>query len=182
MGSNFEIGVGVRREMLATQPPQFAQLNVLYTAFSARVGQTWYPASVWCDFAGIWLFRWYEAVWQVSEGRTRAARLPFLHTYELWVRRTVKPWWKISMVERHAKGTTIKGDEILVIPEQVEAALLTAIQRLLRAAKDANAWKEDCAALESLVNDPQRYLAALDAGQAPLPHFLTPHFKVPAGF
>lgn len=182
MSSNFEIGVGVRREMLASQPPQYAHLNVLYTALCARVGQTWYPASGWCDFAGIWLFRWYEAVWQVSEGRTRAARLPFLHTYELWVRRTAKPWWKISMVERHAKGTTIKGDEVLVIPEQVEAALLTAIQRLLRAAKEASAWQEDCTALEALVNDPRRYLDAIDAGRIALPRFLTPQFKVPVSF
>lgn len=186
MSKRFEIGVGVGH-MLANQPPQFAHLDVLFTGFAARVGETWFPATIWTDFAGIWLFRWFEAVWSLTERRARATRLPFVYTYEIWLRRTVKPLWKVSMVERtatqrsHKETTTIKGEEVLVIPEQVEVALLTATQKLLTGAIAAGRWTEDCIALEALINDPKGYLRALDSGSLPTPRFLQAGFKVPMG-
>jgi hypothetical protein len=178
MSSRFEIGVGTQRDMLATQPPQYECLNVLYTVFAARVGTEWFPASCWCDFAGIMLFRWYEAVLRLSEREIRAARLPFLHTYEIWLRRTRTNWWKVSKVERYANHCDIMGEE-LVIPEQVEAALITAIRQFLKGALNANNWKEDCTALEALLRDPAGYLGGLDAGTIPVPRFLTSKFVVP---
>ena len=180
MGSRFEIGVGTAKEMLATQPPQYAHLDVLYTVFAARVGTEWFPASFWCDFAGIMLFRWYEAVWRLSQREIRAARLPFFYTYEIWLRRTPTNWWKVSKVERYAEHCDITGEE-LVIPEQVEAALITAIRQFLKGALNANNWKEDCTALEALLNDPAGYLCGLDAGTIPPPRFLTSAFVVPVG-
>jgi hypothetical protein len=178
MGSRFEIGVATSRDILAKQPPEYAHLNVLYSVFCARVGAHWFPAECWCDFAGVWLFRWYEAVWRLSQRQTRAVRLPFLHTYELWIRRTPTNWWKVSKIKRYVDRCDIVGDE-LVIPEQVEAALITAIRQLLMGALDANQWKEDCTALEALMRDPTEYLEGLDAGTIPLPRFLTSKFVVP---
>lgn len=185
MTKTFEISVGVG-DMLKTQPPQYAHLGVVFTAFCARVGERWFPSNVWTDFSGIWLFRWYEAVWNMAEHRTRAARLPFLHTYEIWLRRTTQAWWKVAMVERTAARnsqedtTAIVGDEVLVIPEQVEVALLSASRKLLTGALTAGRWTEDCIALEALINDPKGYLRALDDGSVPAPRFLRAGFKIPA--
>ena len=78
MGSRFEIGVGTSKDMLANQPQQYAPLNVLYTVFAARIGTEWFPASCWCDFAGIVLFRWYEAVWRLSAARNPCCPLALL--------------------------------------------------------------------------------------------------------
>jgi hypothetical protein len=172
MGKRFEVGVGTQRDMLVNQPPQYKHLNVLYSLFAVRVGADWFPASCWCDFAGIMLFRWYEAVWRLSQRQTRAARLPFFYTYELWLRRTPKHWWKVNKVERYVDHCDIVGEE-LVIPEEVEAASITAIRQFLKAALNANQWKEDCTALEALLNDTAGYLRGLDAGTIPVPRFLT---------
>lgn len=180
MSNNFEIWVGTSKELLAKQPPEYAHLKALYTLFGARIGSVVFPSVIWADFAGVWLFQWYEAVWRMSEQKTRAARLPFFHTYEIWLRRTPTNWWKASRVERHVDHCEILGEE-LVIPEQVEAALITAGYRFLRGALDAGAWTEDCTALEALLHDTRWYLHALDTGGVPVPRFLTSKFKVPLG-
>jgi hypothetical protein len=184
MGNEIEIFVNASPDLLANPPPQYAHLNVLYTAFGLRVGSESFPSSIWCDFAGIWLFQWYEAIWNMAEYKTRAVRLPFFYTYEVWLRRTTALWWKLSYVERHAHknietDTKVIGKEFLVIPEQVELAALQAIRKLLSGAIKAGRWTEDCIALEALAHDPRGYLRAIQKGSIKVPAFLRSGFKVP---
>lgn len=184
MSDTFEIFVDASRDALCKQPPQYERLNVLYTTFGVRVGSNCFPASFWCDFAGIWLFRWYEAIWNMAEHKSRAVRLPFFYTYEVWLRRTTALWWKLSYVERYAtkqgeSDRKVIGKEFLVSPERVELATLKAIRKLLAGAVSAGRWTEDCVALEALAHDPRAYLNAINTGLAGTPAFLRNGFKIP---
>lgn len=186
MSNTLEIFVNTSKELLADPPPQYEHLNLLYTVFGVKIGDDCFPASVWTDFAGIWLFRWYEAIWSMSENKTRAVRLPFFYTYEVWLRRTTALWWKLSYVERYARkngvlDTKVVGKEFLVIPEQVELATLKAIRKLLSGAIEADRWTEDCAALEALAHDPKAYLRAIQDGSVKTPAFLRSGFTIPIG-
>src|SRR5260370_815536 len=98
MVTGFRIGVNTEPEILATPPPQFRHLNLLYTPFAVHVGAFDFPASCWCDFAGVLLLRWCREVWKLSRGETRAARLGFWYTYEVWLRKTTKHWWMATCV------------------------------------------------------------------------------------
>jgi hypothetical protein len=180
MAVQFLIGVNTEEEILSNPPPQYRHLNLIYTLFAIRVGATAYPASFWCDFAGVWLFQWCRAVWKLSRRQARYARLTFWHTYEFWLRRTAKCWWKVSLVERTPNQKTIV-EEALVIPERVEAALLTACQKLLTGARRAGVWTADCVALQAFLNDPEGYLDGLESGRISPPRFLSLLVGVPAG-
>jgi hypothetical protein len=184
MNDQFEIFVNTSKQLLAKPPPQFERLGVLYTLFGVKIGDEYFPNQIWSDFAGIWLFQWYEAIWKMSDEKSRAVRLPFFYTYEIWLRRTNALWWKLSFVERHAdpkedSDRKVIGKEFLVIPEQVELATLKAIRQLLAGAIQAGRWTEDCTALEALTNDPRGYLKAMKDGRVPFPHFLKEGFTVP---
>lgn len=171
MKNRFHIGVCTERELLVNQPPQFRQTNLLFTPFAIRIGHRDFPASFWTDFAGAWLFKWSRAVWRMSYGEERAARLPFWYTYEFWLRKTTRHWWRLSLVERKPDSKHITY-EALVLPERVEAELLTASRRLIAGAKNAGVWTEDCATLQVFLDDPEDYLAQLEAGIIPPPNFL----------
>jgi hypothetical protein len=171
MKTTFRIGVCPDRELLVNQPPQFRHTNLLFTPFAIRVGERDFPASFWTDFAGASLFKWCRAVWAMSLGEARAARLTFWYTYEFWLRKTVSNWWRLSLVERKPDSKKITY-EALVIPERVEAALLTASRKLIAGAKSAGVWTEDCAALQAFLDDPEGYLHQLELGIIPPPRFL----------
>jgi hypothetical protein len=178
MSHSFRIGVDTADKMLSNPPPQFRHLNLLFAPFGVSVGDLHFPASFWTDFAGMALFKWYWAVWKLAEGENRYARLPFWYTYEMWLRRTTKQWWRLSLVEYEPDRRKITH-EVLLIPETVESALLTAIQKLITGARHAGVWTEDCAALEALLNDGGNYLAGLEAGTIRPPTFLTNGFAIP---
>lgn len=171
MKNPLHIGVCTDREILSNQPPQFRHTNLLFTPFAIRVGERDFPASFWTDFAGASLFKWCRAVWGLSYGEARAARLTFWYTYEFWLRKTTRHWWRLSLVERKPASKDITY-EALVLPERVEAELLTASRRLIRGAKDAGVWTEDCATLQAFLEDPEDYLAQLEAGIIAPPSFL----------
>jgi hypothetical protein len=178
MSGSFRIEVNTAEEMLSNPPPEFRHLNVLFAPFGVSVGDVDFPAPCWTDFAGLWLFKWYAAVWALAEHQSRYARLPFWYTYEMWLRRTTRQWWRLSLVECHAEGRNVTH-EALLIPEVVESALLTAMQKLIAGARRAGVWTEDCRALEGLLNDRGDYLEALEAGTIRPPTFLTSRFAVP---
>jgi hypothetical protein len=75
-------------------------------------------------------------------------------------------------VERETDDKTILH-ESLVIPEVVEAALLTAIQKLLAGAKSVGVQTEDCVALAALLKGRESYLEDMEAGKVPTPSFLS---------
>jgi hypothetical protein len=172
MGTKFRIGVNTAREILSNPPPQFRHVNLIFAPFGVRVGNLDYPIAGWTDFAGVFLFRWYAAVLKLSSDKSRYARLPFWYTYEMWLRRTSGSWWRLSLVEREADDKTIL-QESLIIPEVVEAALLTAIQQLLAGARSVGVQTEDCVALEALLKGRESYLEKLEAGKIPSPSFLS---------
>lgn len=172
MVTRFRIGVNTAKEILANPPPQFRHVNLIFTPFAVTVGRQDYPAPMWTDFAGIFLFRWYRAVLNLSGDKSRAARLPFWYRYEMWLRRTKGQWWRLSLVQRERKEQTALH-EALVIPEVVEAALLTAIQNLLAGARSAGVWGEDCIALDALLKGRESYLEDMEAGRIPTPSFLS---------
>jgi hypothetical protein len=178
MKSEFQIGVCTEREVLVNQPPQFRHTNLLFTPFAIRVDDRAFPASVWTDFAGASLFKWCRAVWAMSLGEARAARLPFWYTYEVWLRKTVSNWWRVSLVERLPDSKKITY-EALVLPERVEAALLTASRKLIAGAKGADVWAEDCATLAAFLEDPEDYLAQLESGIIAPPSFLLTRQRPP---
>jgi hypothetical protein len=169
--SRFRIGVCTAAEILANQPPQFRHTNLIFTPFGIRVGDRDFPAPGWTDFAGASLFKWCRAVWAMSFGEARAARLTFWYTYEFWLRRTASHWWRLSLVERTPDSKRIIS-EALVLPERVEAELLTASRKLIAGAKAAGVWTEDCAALQAFLDDPEEYLRQLEAGIISPPSFL----------
>jgi hypothetical protein len=169
--ATFRIGVCTDRELLRRQPQQFQHMNVLFTPFAIRIGDRDFPTSVWTDFAGVSLFKWCRAAWAMSLGQARAARLTFWYTYEFWLRRTTSSWWRLSLVERRPDSKEITF-EALVLPERVEAELLTASRRLIAGAKDAGVWTDDCVALQAFLDDPEDYLHRLDAGIVAFPGFL----------
>jgi hypothetical protein len=157
----------------------------MFAPFAVRIGKELFPGTIWTDFAGLQLFQWYSAVWEMGENNKRCGRLPFMYGYEMWLRRTPTRWWKLSCVTRIKEGTrdvSIKdatiGHEALVLPEQVEAALLTCSRRLLAGAKRVGRWTDDCEALSNLLDDPAGYLSALEAGEIPLPRFMAPDFRI----
>jgi hypothetical protein len=154
MSANFQIHVTTEpAEMLQNPPPQFAHRRLMYCPICVQVGAKSFPASVWCDAAGVLLLRWTEEIWKMSAGEGRAARIIFFDTpCEIWVRRTTTRWWKVSCVVRQGKVKLI-GPEILCLPEQIEAALLQAAQKLLAGARGAGVWSDDCAALEAFLQD-----------------------------
>ena len=172
MSFRFQIGVKPTPEILTKPPPQFSEVPFIYCPIAVRVNADGFPTAFWCDFAGVLLYKWYRQVWKMSQYESRSARLVFWYTYEIWLRRTTKHWWNVSFVERNLKDKRIM-EEHLVIPECVEAALLTAIQRLLAGARRVSVWTEDCEALEQALNDPERYWAALEAGDIPPPSFIS---------
>ena len=178
MNRSFRIGIATTEQILSNPPPPFRHLNVIYAPFGVSVGAVDFPSSFWMDFAGVLLFRWYTAVWKLTEDKSRYARLPFLHTYEMWLRRTTKQWWRLSLVECNAESRNVTY-ETLLIPEVVESALLTAMQKLIVGARRAAVWTEDCAALEALLNDRGDYLGRLEDGSIRPPTFLTSRFAVP---
>jgi hypothetical protein len=178
MSRSFRIGVCNDPEILANPPPDYRHLNVVFTPFAASAGGVDYPAPFWTDFAGVWLFKWYRAVWQLAEGDARSARLPFWYTYEMWLRRTTKTWWRLSFVKCDARNREV-AHESLVIPEVVEGAIVGAAHKLLDGARAAGVWPADCAALADLLAGRGEYLADLEAGVIPPPHFLTARFAVP---
>jgi hypothetical protein len=178
MATKFRIGVNTAEEILSNPPPEFRHLNVLFAPIAVRVGNMDFPASFWTDFAGVVLFKWYWVVWKLAEAKSRFARLPFWYTYEMWLRRTTKQWWRLSLVERKTETREITH-EVLLIPEIVESALLTAIQKVVAGARRVGVWTEDCAALDSLLNDREEYLEGLEAGTIRPPTFLTDKFAVP---
>ena len=171
MINRFHIGVCTDRDLLVNQPPQFRHTNLLFTPFAIRVGDRDFPAPTWTDFAGASLFKWCRAVWGLSYGEQRAARLTFWYTYEFWLRRTTRHWWRLSLVERYPVSRKFIH-EARVLPERVEAELLTASRRLIAAAKNAGVWTEDCATLQAFLEDPEDYLAQLNAGIIAPPGFL----------
>lgn len=171
MKDRFHIGVCTERELLVNQPPQFRHTNLLFTPFAIRVGERDFPASFWTDFAGASLFKWCRAVWGMSCGEERAARLTFWYTYEFWLRKTARDWWRLSLVERKPDSKQIMY-ETLVLPERVEAELLTATSRLVAGAKNAGVWTEDCATLQNFLEDPEDYLDQMEAGIIAPPSFL----------
>jgi hypothetical protein len=174
MKNIFHIGVCTDREILTNQPPQFRHTNLIFTPFAISIAGHDFPASIWTDFAGASLFKWCRAVWAVSLGQSRAARLTFWYTYEFWLRRTTSHWWRLSLVEREPDSKRITF-EALVLPERVEAELLTASQKLVRGARDAGVWTEDCAALQGFLDDPEEYLRQLELGIIAPPNFLRMH-------
>ncbi len=171
MRTRFRIGVCTDREILTNQPPQFRHMNLLFTPFAIRVGERDFPASYWTDFAGASLFKWCRAVWAMSYGENRAARLTFWYTYEFWLRKTTGHWWRLSLVERKP-GAKQVTHEALVLPERVEAELLTASRKLIAGAKNAGVWTEDCATLQAFLEAPEDYLQQLEAGMIAPPNFL----------
>src|SRR5262245_21039858 len=100
MNRDFRIAVNTTEEILANPPSQFRHMKLLFLPFSVKVGKLDYPHPVWTDFAGVFLVRWWRAVWRLAEDKCRSARLPFWYTYEMWLRRTVGPWWRLSLVAR----------------------------------------------------------------------------------
>lgn len=168
----FRIGVNTAGEILSNPPPQFRHFNLIFTPFGVRAGAVDFPMAGWTDFAGVFLFRWYLAVLGLSGGRTRYARLPFWSTYEMWLRQTTRQWWRLSLVERGTSDTVILH-ESLVIPEVVEAGLLTASRELLDGARSAGVWSEDCMALDALLKGRELYLEDLEAGSIEPPGFLS---------
>lgn len=171
MKTRFHIGVCTDHEILTNQPPQFRHTNLIFTPFAIRVGERDFPASFWTDFAGASLFKWCRAVWGLSLGDAPAARLTFWYTYEFWLRKTASNWWRLSLVERQPDSKQITY-EALVLPERVEAELLTASRRLIAGAKRAGVWTEDCATLQAFLDDPEDYLQQLEAGMIAPPNFL----------
>ncbi len=171
MTCDFRISVCTARVILANQPPQFRHTNLLFTPFGICVGERDFPGAAWTDFAGASLFKWCRAVWGLSYGEARAARLTFWYTYEFWLRKTTRHWWQLSLVERKPDSKQITY-ETLVLPERVEAELLTASRRLIAGAKNAGVWSEDCATLQEFLEDPEDYLDQLAAGIIAPPSFL----------
>jgi hypothetical protein len=172
MSTKFRIGVNTDKEILSDPPPQFRHVNLIFTPFAVRVGNLDYPIAGWTDFAGVALFRWYWAVLNLSNDKSRAARLPFWYAYELWLRRTKGHWWRLSLVERRPKHQTILH-ETLVIPEVVEAGLLSATRKLLAGARSVGVWTDDCVALDALLKGRESYLEEMEAGRIPSPSFLS---------
>lgn len=171
MKTTFRIGVCTDREILTNQPPQFRHINLIFSPFGIRVDERDFPASVWTDFAGASLFKWCRAVWAMSLGEARAARLTFWYTYEFWLRRTTSHWWRLSLVERKPDSKEITY-EALILPERIEAELLTASRKLIAGAKNAGVWTEDCATLQAFLDDPENYLHQLETGIIAPPNFL----------
>lgn len=172
MSTMFRIGVNSAKEILSNPPRQFRHLNLIFTPFGVRTGTVDFPMAGWTDFAGVFLFRWYLAVLGLSDGKTRYARLPFWYTYEMWLRQTSRQWWRLSLVERSADDKLVLH-ETLVIPEVVEAGLLTASQKLLDGARSVGVWTEDCMALDALLKGRELYLEDLEAGRIEPPSFLS---------
>lgn len=54
--------------------------------------------------------------------------------------------------------------EAPVLPEWVEAELLTASRKLITGARNAGVWAEDCATLAAFLDNPEDYLHQLEAG------------------
>ncbi len=181
MTTSFRVGVCTLPNILGAPPPQFQHLGLLYTPFAVRLGETAFPAEGWCDFAGVWLFRWCRAVWELSAGKARGVRLPFWYNYEVWLRRTRGQWWRVSLVENLPEARAITG-EGLVLPEQAEAALLTAVRRLVAGARSAGRRTEDAEALAAFLDDPEGYLNGLERGSIPPPSFLSGTLNLPSPF
>lgn len=178
MTTKFRIGVNTAEEILSHPPPQFRHLNLIFTPFGIDIGKHAYPMPGWTDFAGVFLFRWWRAVWRLAEGKSRCARLPFWYTYEMWLRRTAGPWWRLSLVERKPESKHV-SHEALVVPEVVESELLTATQKLLAGARRVGVWTEDCAALEAVLKDRESYFEGLEAGTIRPPGFLSGTVSIP---
>jgi hypothetical protein len=154
MPKAFTISISVLPEMLQNPPPQLTHRRLLYTPLCINVGGTPFPHGVWCDFTGPLLLRWNREVRRLMAREARYARLIFCDTpCEVWLRQTEGPWWKATCVRWRSKIKTILA-EALCLPEQVEAELHVATQRLLEAARKARVWSEDAAALEEFLNGP----------------------------
>ncbi len=172
MATTFRIGVNTDKQILSTPPPQFKGVNLIYTPFAVHVGKVVYPMPIWTDFAGVFLFKWYKAVLRLESGNSRGTRLPFWYRYEMWLQQRPKQRWRLSLVQEENDEKRILH-KTLVIPEVVEAALLSAIQKLLEGARNAGVWPEDCVALDALVKGRHTYLDDMKAGRIPRPSFLS---------
>jgi hypothetical protein len=147
-------------DLLRSPPPQYRHVPLTFCPVHFKLGSIDFPGLGWTDFTGALLFRWCRELWRLSAGESRAAKLIFFNTpSELWVRRTATSWWKVSCVQRHSKRNQIEW-EGLFLPEQVEAALLSASRQFLRAAQQAGVWGEDCKVLSAFIDDPDAYIEA----------------------
>ncbi len=153
MTAQFKIHIGTEPEILRHPPPQFAHLRVIYCPICVTVGGLTFPIACWADFGAVLLLSWQQEVWQLSRRERRAARLIFYDTpNEIWIRRTYERWWKVSCVLRNHKEKVIEG-ELLCLPEQVEAELLSASQKLLGGARKAGVWSKDCHELQTFLQE-----------------------------
>lgn len=151
MSTKFEIHLRTEPMEMLQHPPRVASRPLMYCPICVAVKGDPYPTPVWCDAAGVLLLRWHEEIWKMSLGQSRAARLIFFDiNREIWVRRTTMHWWKVSCVERKGDHKTISR-EVLCIPEEIEAALLQASQKLLAGARRAGVWFDDCVELASFL-------------------------------
>jgi hypothetical protein len=151
--------------LLRSPPLQYRHVSLVFCPVCIQLGPREFPGRNWSDFTGALLLKWGRELWALSAGESRAAKLIFFHTpCELWVRRTVSRWWKVSCVQRHDKEKEI-GWEGLFLPEQIEAAMISASRRLLHAAQQAGVWGEDCKELTAFVEDPDDYVEAAKKAQ-----------------
>jgi hypothetical protein len=166
MASNFQIGFLTDPEMVRNPPPEYRHLRLTFCPVGIQVGSLSFPPDGWCDFAGILLLRWAYEVWNLSDRRTRAARLIFFGvTNEVWIRRTPSRWWKVSGIQGAQKPRKIET-ETLCTPERIEAAILSASQRFIAGVRQCGVWGQDCEELTTFLADPDEYVEALREAHA----------------
>ena len=166
MASNFHIGLNTDPEIVRNPPPQYRHVPMTFCPVGVKVDSRVFPIPGWCDFAGVLLLRWAHEVWNLSDGKTRAARLIFFDTpSEIWARRTASRWWKVSCVVRRDKQKKVEA-EALCMPERIEAAVLSASQRFLTGVRRCGVWGTDCEELAAFVDNPDVYVEAMRQLQA----------------
>ena len=153
MSSKFRVGFNTDPEIVREPPPQYRHPRRIFCPVGITVGARVFPGPGWCDLTGVLLLEWCRAVWRLSAGEARYARLIFFDTpAEVWVRRTASRWWKVSAVVREGNRKRVEA-EALCLPERVEATLLTASQRFLAGVRQAGVWGVDCEELADFLSD-----------------------------
>jgi hypothetical protein len=66
--NRFYVEVNTAEEILSNPPPRYRHVNLIFTPFAIRLGTADHPCPGWTDFAGLRLFRWCIAVWNLTRG------------------------------------------------------------------------------------------------------------------
>lgn len=143
MKGELKVYVGVAPNMLRNS--YTARHQLLFGGFSLQVGDASPAGDMMSgEFLLVLLLHWNKAIHRLADRKSRSAKLFFtVMEGEIWVRKTAKPWWKVSSIDYLQKPNRIRA-EVLCVPGRLEAGLLSVSRKVLAGAQKAGIRTPDC--------------------------------------